>query len=503
MTVGICLFYYLPLLVEKDLLWLSRYLRYPSSARWSVAPALMADLLVRRWSPSFDPMGWDVMPVFPNMTCYLGGVACLLALVGAVRLRSWARVLPLVGMLGASLLLAAAGTIPNNPAYWVVRRIPFIADSVRNAFRYLWPASAALAALAGLGVERLLPPAASLARRLAVPAVALALILVDLGPLTQAYGTVAAYMEPEEIAAHTWLDQTPGDERYWVPFEIERYGRHYADTSYGVRYNRRAHVSDNEYHRPSAPLRATALYGEALRNQIERTLGLSAAAQAILDVANVRYMLLYLWPERYADALERLLASGRWRLVQRGEEVALLENLTVRPYVQAYAAGALAVALDHGLVPAALPTLLAQGHALVEEPEGESATAALPAGLARAWQPGEILPHAAPPTVALSMARPKAGAVWVKYEAEAPFLLMISETWYPHWQVWVNGERRPLLRLNGAYLGVAVSEPRGPVLFRYRRPWYHWLGHAVSALTAVLVALFLARRQPVRLRPDA
>jgi uncharacterized membrane protein YfhO len=81
--------------------------------------------------------------------------------------------------------------------------------------------------------------------------------------------------------------------------------------------------------------------------------------------------------------------------------------------------------------------------------------------------------------------------------------MMVSETWYPHWHVTVNGEECPLLRLNGNYLGVYVQQSTGRAIFRYRPPWYVWLGYAVSLTTAIALIVCLIRLRPIRLRPDA
>ncbi|MBC7236983.1 MAG: hypothetical protein H5T69_14170, partial [Chloroflexi bacterium] len=310
-VIGLSLFYYLPVLVEQDQLWSSHYVRvYPGVSRWSVSWPLLLRILLRRWAPTFQPYGWDLARVFPNIAWYLGLALCALALAGLTWRREWRRHVPLLGMLLASLLLVAGPTIPHNPAYAIVRRIPYISDSVRNAFRYLWPASFCLAALAAAGVDRLSSLIPGVMGHWAIPALAAVLIQADFWPLTQAYQTVDHYMSTNEIAAHRWLDAVEQPGRYWVPFQLARPGEHYADTSYGVRYNGRPSINDNEYHSPAAPDRATLLFRLGLRGQAERAEGFTPSAQAILDLSATRYVLLHLWPEQYEKTLERLLASG-------------------------------------------------------------------------------------------------------------------------------------------------------------------------------------------------
>ena len=502
--IALTLFYYLPSLLEKDLLWSAHYFQaYPATSRWSVPWSLLLKILVRRWTPGFDPLGWDLARIFPNATWYLGWVACVLALLGAARLRKWPHTVPLLGILLVSMLLVAGPSIAHNPAYFIVRRIPYILDSVRNSFRYFWPASFALAALAGLGVDLLVPPRSKAAWHWLVSLAIVSLVIVDFWPLTQAYGICDGYLNDDQIAIHRWLDEAKGSERYWAPFQLKRPGQHYADTSYGIRYDERASVNDDEYHTPSAPYRATLMYGQALRGEVEASEGLSPTAQAILDLANVRYMTVQLWPDVYKETVTGLIDTGRWRVISDTEQVDLLENLTTRPYVHTYDAGIPFKGTDDALLHI-LPQALARGYALVEQP-GQAFEPALVENSLRFLDESGLQATSSIPNTQgqFAVARLKSDEIWVQFRAQAPFLMMVSETWYPHWQVTVNGEECPLLRLNGNYLGVYVQQSTGHAIFRYRHPWYVWLGYAISLTTAIAAIVYLSRRQPIRLRPDA
>jgi len=84
--------------------------------------------------------------------------------------------------------------------------------------------------------------------------------------------------------------------------------------------------------------------------------------------------------------------------------------------------------------------------------------------------------------------------VRIACRADKPFLLMISQTWYPHWQVTVNGDTQPLLRLNGNFQGVYLTTQQGEVIFRYRLPRYIQVAYGISGVTALALMLILARR---------
>ncbi len=537
--VGLTLFYYGPSLREANLLWSSRYIEaYPASSRWSIPWQVLLQILLRRWQPGFAPFEWDLARIFPNMSWYLGLSICALALIGLVRLRQWPQTIPLLGLLVLSMLLVTGPSVPYNPAYYVVRRIPFVSDSVRNAFRYLWPASFALAALAGLGLDRLLLPYTRFrvhrarfrsAMALLVTMAALLLVLVDYWPMTQAYGAVDQYDSPQVQEAYarlagTWPDDQasstarPLDEassarrsasaRYWAPFQLERAGLHYTDTSEGVRYTQRASINDDEYHTPSAPYRAALLFGEALRGEIERPEGLSARAQAILDLAGVRYLLIHLSPAGYRQALDRLLQSGKWRLMEGGgggalDDMAILENMQARPFVQTYAGALGKPTIEDERLLAILPEAIERGYAIVEWPDpGEHAPGpeldqALLQGAT--FQPLADAHPAGLPALPTSEARCElrertSTEVRIACQAQKPFVLMVSQTWYPHWQVTVDGSEQPLLRVNGNFQGVYVTDQESEVLFRYHLPRYIQAAYGVSAVTALAVLLILIRR---------
>jgi len=84
---------------------------------------------------------------------------------------------------------------------------------------------------------------------------------------------------------------------------------------------------------------------------------------------------------------------------------------------------------------------------------------------------------------------PVGDEILVETDADGAFLLMVAESWYPHWRVEVDGEEAVLLRVNGGFLGVAVPAGEHEVHFRYQVPWYQVLGLAVSLAT--LLALLV------------
>jgi len=83
--------------------------------------------------------------------------------------------------------------------------------------------------------------------------------------------------------------------------------------------------------------------------------------------------------------------------------------------------------------------------------------------------------------------------IYIEVQSETGGLLTVSESWYPHWRVWVDGGPRQVLRANWALLGVWLEPGTHRVLFRFRRPWYVYAGYAVTLLTMLALTVWWVR----------
>lgn len=83
------------------------------------------------------------------------------------------------------------------------------------------------------------------------------------------------------------------------------------------------------------------------------------------------------------------------------------------------------------------------------------------------------------------------GKVWVELEADGDGWLVLSDLWYPGWQVAIDGEPAQLLRANYLFRAVAVPEGRHAVQFQYR-PRSFLVGGLLS-LVGILAAFGLWR----------
>ncbi|GAB4520308.1 MAG: hypothetical protein OHK0046_30390 [Anaerolineae bacterium] len=92
-------------------------------------------------------------------------------------------------------------------------------------------------------------------------------------------------------------------------------------------------------------------------------------------------------------------------------------------------------------------------------------------------------------------------------------VLATSESFYPGWEVEVDGEAREVLRVNGIFRGVVVTADDSTVVFRYR-PQTFMIGSVISSVSLLAYGLLAAvvffqpglearlRREQVTLTPD-
>jgi len=75
-----------------------------------------------------------------------------------------------------------------------------------------------------------------------------------------------------------------------------------------------------------------------------------------------------------------------------------------------------------------------------------------------------------------------------------PGLFLVTDTFYPGWQVFIDGQKKELLKANYAFRGVLVDKGKHQVRFIYR-PTSIYAGAVLSSLGLVLLILYLLRRK--------
>ena len=83
--------------------------------------------------------------------------------------------------------------------------------------------------------------------------------------------------------------------------------------------------------------------------------------------------------------------------------------------------------------------------------------------------------------------------VRIRVTAPEEGVLVLADTYAPYWRARVNGENRPIARVNGMFRGVVVPQGDSVVEFTYR-PWPVWLGMGISGFTLFALAVALIRR---------
>jgi hypothetical protein len=98
--------------------------------------------------------------------------------------------------------------------------------------------------------------------------------------------------------------------------------------------------------------------------------------------------------------------------------------------------------------------------------------------------PTGILETAQPQIVAETAAR-----LSLQVNAPASGWLVLSDTWYPGWRAWVDGQATPILRANYLFRAIPLEAGEHQVVFAYQ-PLSFWLGLALSLAAWFSLALF-------------
>ncbi|MDB5096940.1 MAG: hypothetical protein JWM80_1361 [Cyanobacteria bacterium RYN_339] len=202
---------------------------------------------------------------------------------------------------------------------------------------------------------------------------------------------------------------------------------------------------------------------------------------ALLDLANVRYLLLY-----DGDAAMKAVVAAhpaRFRSVLTQPAVTLLENVQALPRTW--------VASGADFTTAALaPGRLAgnaerwRDHALVETPDGQA-----PAG----WRPGGPARGSAVVTVRSSQ------SMEVVARLEAPGWLVVSELYDPNWTATVDGQPAPVYPADVALRALPLAAGRHVVRMRYASRLVDVAaGISLVSLLLGLVLLLRPARQSMR-----
>ena len=201
----------------------------------------------------------------------------------------------------------------------------------------------------------------------------------------------------------------------------------------------------------------------------------------LLDALNVRYLVAPAAIDLPGDRLElaATLPSHPTFVFYRGMSRATLqvyENLKALP--RAYLASRVVVAGDEGEM---LREVLAGELGRTAVVIGFDSPAPVSAGSSR-------------------VLRQRDGHLEVEVETASGGLMVISEVWHPGWRAAIEGraEETPVYRTNVGLMSVEVPPGRSRVRLDFRPPGWV-LGIAVSAVTLLLVLLFLVRDA---LRPE-
>jgi hypothetical protein len=220
-------------------------------------------------------------------------------------------------------------------------------------------------------------------------------------------------------------------------------------------------------------------------------------------LANIRYL------SRIASRSPPLPASDSFRPVWESPRIEIFENLKALPYLQFYPSLALVSGSTKGIVE--LVGRLARDGIASYTLTGSGPSEDLPLDLrvhfwhgarARALSPESALQIGPARRLELDRGRDgsdgaapcavdrrKAARIALHCQFAQEGYLVVAESWFPSWQAAVNGERRPVLRLNHAFQGLQVSPGVADVEFWYEPSRWVELSMLISGLSWIGLAL--------------
>jgi uncharacterized membrane protein YfhO len=77
--------------------------------------------------------------------------------------------------------------------------------------------------------------------------------------------------------------------------------------------------------------------------------------------------------------------------------------------------------------------------------------------------------------------------ITLSVECDKASILLLTDTYYPGWNAYINGELAPIMRANAAFRAVTVPPGRSTVVFRFVHPRLP-TGLAISITSSVILA---------------
>jgi hypothetical protein len=474
-------------------------------ADYAISPRLLAVAALRRLhlpaSTEGLPGVWDS---FGGVNAwYVGLVALGMAALGVLRFRkTWVVPITLTVVL-FGLLVALGPRAPFDPLGF----IPVLGDSRFQAHRGMMVVALGMAVLAGQGVAWLVSYVRKHWLRAGVTLALLALVGFDFHPGSAVFQVRPSYFASDEVQAYRWLAEQGEGFRAWdyalSPSNSYLY-------TYGI---------------VEAPVpRFWGQYDDGAAVHAFSLVSWGDQARA-LELNAVRYILFRSMLPHHQDAMGQMQECGYDRVAWRSERLTIMERSQPALMARLYSRSALRVGPDNEGELGWLPELLDRGVALVsggspylddyglerlraydhlfiedaqvrspgvrsevEENLGDRIVTDMESiaggGSSGAGYCGKAV---VAPRLVEGGTGPHDIEVWAA--VGEPALLMVSESWYPNWQVSVDGEPAELLRTNHAFLGVRVPAGEHLVLFHYVRPWSTWVGLAISLGMLLLLVL--------------
>jgi uncharacterized membrane protein YfhO len=99
-------------------------------------------------------------------------------------------------------------------------------------------------------------------------------------------------------------------------------------------------------------------------------------------------------------------------------------------------------------------------------------------------------------TANFSIIEEKSNQVKFKVNVTEDCFFIFSQSWFPNWKAYINGNKTDIFRSNYLFMGVSISKGVSEITFRYEDPWYYKTSILIAIL-AIFYAIFMFKKPSI------
>lgn len=432
--VGSAAFILIPTSIEFPHLWISQEV----TRKQIIDLPHLTDLLrlfIWRWQ-NHSPLAWDINSRYPDLGWYFGTLSVLFSFLAVINFRRYQRHL-FPGLILLAAIVPLFILMRWEPFKFLALKFLTITPSLQSIFdrtyRLFLIPSFFLSLFSAFGIQSLLSRFPK-STPLLVPTI-LTLFLIDFSPLSTFFFTVPSGQIRPSAEITSALKPTNSANRFWASFPYVLHLPKYR-YEYAAGFIPTNHIRSTYSYAALSPRYTSQLFERDLFGALETgSLSFNDVTRLLNDGA-VEYILLAKQVHDYKPIIDQFI-NHSWQIAAQDDNYFLLRQAQPPNFIRISEQNATLIAFSR------------QNNLITTR-----------------------------------LATPK------------PTLVTASESWYPGWQVTVDGQPAPLIKADSAFLGVHIPAGNHRIVFTYQSPAYYRLSRIISLITLLILALIVFRPSP-------